>query len=95
MSDEKDKIYKLERALLELGSEIFRLKTNLHALHCSHEKFVKVMDGLRSLLDDKGLILEDDFDSAVDLKSAVAGLQSTSPTPLLMTGGGKSKKDFH
>jgi hypothetical protein len=95
MTDDKDKLYKMERALLELGSEIFRLKSNMHELHNSHEKFVKIMDGLRLLLDEKGLILEDDFDSAIDLKNAVSGLQCTSPTPLLMTGGGKTRKDFH
>lgn len=95
MSDDREKLSKMERALLELGSEVFRLKANMHALQTSHEKFVKIMEGLRLLLDEKGLILEEDFDSAIDLKNAVSGLQCNSPAPLNTIGGGRTKKDFH
>ncbi len=95
MTDEKDASRKMERALLELGSEIYRLKTSLYDLQTNHERFVKIIEGLRLLLDEKGVILEDDFDSAVDLKNAISGLQCNAPSPLNYPGVGKNKKDFH
>jgi hypothetical protein len=95
MTDEKEKVRKMERALLELGSDIFRLKTTMYDLQTNHEKFVKIIEGLRLILDEKGVILEDDFDSAVDLKNAVSGLQCNAPSPLNSPGAGRTKKDFH
>lgn len=92
MSGENDKLLKLERALLELGSEVFRLRTVMGDLQVNHELFVKIIDGLRMLLDEKGLILEDDFDSAIDLKNAVVGLPCSTPSPLNSV---RTKKDFH
>ena len=44
--DNKDKISQLERAILELGTEIFRMKTEVRTLRDAHEQFIEVMKGL-------------------------------------------------
>ena len=66
-----DKVSQLERTILELGSEIFRIKTEVFSLKTNQENFFEVMKGLKMILDEKGVISSDDFDGAVDLGNAV------------------------
>lgn len=68
----QDKINQLERTILELGTEIFRMKSQVSSLKSHHDNFVEIMSGLKNLLDEKGLINEDDFDNAVSLGQAIA-----------------------
>ena len=67
----QDKINQLERTILELGTEIFRMKSQVSSLTGHHESFIEVMSGLKSILDEKGLINEDDFENAVALGQAI------------------------
>ena len=68
----ENKVNQLERTILELGTEIFRVKTEVSSLKGVNERFIEVMKGLKSLLDEKGVISCDDFENAVDLGQAVA-----------------------
>lgn len=68
----RDKINQLERTILELGTEIFRMKSQLSSLRTDHDNFIEIMGGLKSILDEKGLINEDDFDNAVALGQAIS-----------------------
>ena len=68
----QDKINQLERTILELGTEIFRMKTQVSALKSHHDNFIEIMSGLKNILDEKGLINEEDFDNAVGLGQAIA-----------------------
>ena len=72
-----EKISQLERTILELGSEVFRIKTEMFNLRSHQENFFEVMKGLKSILDEKGLISSDDFEGAVDLGKALALSSST------------------
>lgn len=73
----EDRINQLERTLLELGTEVFRVKTELSSIKDTNENFIEVMKGLKALLDEKGVISSDDFENAVDLGQAL--LLPTTP----------------
>lgn len=71
MSDPKIKLELLERTVLELGTELFSLKGMVAKSRESHEQFLTTMRGLKQLLDEKGLITPEDFDTAVQLGAAI------------------------
>lgn len=72
MTSEKDRMNQLERTILELGTEIFRMKGDIGSLKNYHERFVEIVDGLKKILDEKGLINHEDFEAAVDLGKALS-----------------------
>ena len=61
-----DKLNRLESTILELGTELFRLRNDLEQMHDFRDQFVGVMKGLKHMLDEKGLITLEDFDAAID-----------------------------
>lgn len=65
------RIKQLERTLLEMGSDLFRLKTEISTIKTNHDNQLNILNGLKKLLDEKGLILEEDFENAVDLGNAI------------------------
>ena len=65
------RIEMLERAVMDLGTELFVLK-NGHAKHQgSHDQLLSIFKGLKQLLDEKGLITIDDFDAAIELGEVI------------------------
>ncbi len=72
MNSEKERMQQLERTVLELGTEIYRMKSDVGALRNYHEKFIEIVDGLKKILDDKGLINHEDFDAAIELGNALS-----------------------
>jgi hypothetical protein len=66
-----EKLQQLERTILDLGSELYRLKSEISTVKGYHENFVDIVDGLKKILDEKGLISLEDFESAVELGQAV------------------------
>jgi hypothetical protein len=62
-----NKLEQLERALLEMGSELYRVKHELSDVRDNQTKFLKSMQSLKNLFDEKGLVTTDEFESAVDL----------------------------
>lgn len=81
----KDKISKLENSLLELGTEMFRLKFMLRESHKLQNAFAKSMQGLKVILDEKGIINHDDFETTVDLNAIVEKLEKQSEMDTLTT----------
>ena len=65
-----DRMKQLETSLLELGTEMFRLKHQLAAVVDQGKHFVASMKNLKLILDEKGLISQDDFESVVDMAEA-------------------------
>ena len=72
MLKENERLEQLERTLLELGTEMFKTKNEVLSIRDYHEKFVKIVDGLKKILDEKGLITTEDFENAVDLGEAIS-----------------------
>lgn len=56
-----------ERTVLELASEIFQLKTSLATLAQQNEQMAKLLNSLRDVLEEKGMISELDLISAIEL----------------------------
>lgn len=71
MAANASKLELLERTVLELGAEIFRVKTELSDMKDFNQKFISTMKGLKELLDEKGMIHGEDFDAAIELGSAL------------------------
>lgn len=86
----QDYLEKLERALMDLGAEIYALRSESHQIKESHDHILDVMKGLKGILDEKGLIHEDDFDNAVDLGKAI-----TSNSFEGIEAADKNKKSNH
>jgi len=71
MTIEKERVDQLERTVLELGTELFRVKGDVISLKEYHEKFFDIVEGLKKILDEKGLINIEDFEAAVELGDAL------------------------
>jgi hypothetical protein len=76
------KVDQLERTILELGSEIFRVKHRMDEVEKSNNTYKQVFLSLKLMLDDKGIISADDFDEAIAL-DRILNLQSSSQNELL------------
>lgn len=76
-----EKVEKVEHSLLELGAEVFRLRSQVSQIVDLQSKLSKALIGLRSILDEKGFVSSEDFDSAVDL-SDLHGSHKTGTTDL-------------
>lgn len=63
--------FKVENSLLEVGAEVFRLKHELTRILEQQEHFSKSLRGLKTLLDEKGVITAEDFEAAVDIVDVI------------------------
>ena len=57
-----NRIDQLEYTVMELGSQVFRLKQELSNLNFSQGNLVDVFKKLRAILDEKGVLEIEDFD---------------------------------
>lgn len=73
-----NRIEDLEVSVLELGTELYKLKHSMTSLTLQNENFLHIFNSLKEILDDKGIISEDDFDEAVDLRAVSEILQKFS-----------------
>ena len=62
-----DRLSQLEHSILELGTEMFRLKHQVTDLGDFKERLLGTLNGLKRILDEKGVISNDDFEAAVEL----------------------------
>lgn len=76
----KSRMDMLERTVLELGSELYHMKGTIAKNQQTHVQFVALIKGLKTLLDDKGLITPDDFDSAVELGEVIECINTPDPS---------------
>ena len=86
------KIENLERTLLELGSEIFRVKHRIDEVERSNSSYKQVFFSLKKLLDDKGIISTEDFDDVVALDVILNNQQSNQHPELLQSLSDNLKK---
>lgn len=93
MEKEEERVDQLERTVLELGTEIFRMKSEVFSLKEYHEKFVEIVGGLKNILDEKGLINHEDFDAAIELGNALS--ITTDFDPSIEAEINKLKKASH
>lgn len=92
MSERDDK---LQNSVLELGSEIFRLRGQVAQVLEMQEKVSKALKGLRGLLDEKGFLSIEDFDTAVDLSEVNSVGRGPTTDVLLDAGIDWRKRETH
>ena len=63
--------FEIESSLLEVGAEVYKIKHELKQVLERQERFSKSLRGLRTLLDEKGVITAEDFETAVDMVDAL------------------------
>jgi regulator of replication initiation timing len=61
------RVAQLETSLLELGTEIYRLKHEFAEVAEFKEEFQTTLRALRQLLDEKGVINAEDFETAIGM----------------------------
>ena len=66
------KLDHLERTVLELGTEIYRIRHRMDLIDQDNSHYQQIFLSLRKILDEKGLIGMDDFDDAVALDRILA-----------------------
>jgi hypothetical protein len=69
-----EKLRLVQRSLLDLGSQVFRLRQKVQDVNDFNEEFVKAMDALKNLLDEKDLVSKEEFESTVDLRAIMRGM---------------------
>ncbi len=67
MNEKIDRMDQLETTIMDLGAQLYQIRYDLQTAKKSSSHFLDVIKGLRMILDEKGLISQDDFDSAVDI----------------------------
>jgi hypothetical protein len=92
--DSRQRLDMLERTVLELGTEVYALKSTLAKSQASHEQFLSILKGLKQLLDAKGLITLDDFDAAVELGEALEAFNAQQ-SDSTFDEAERSKKSSH
>lgn len=80
-SDYNDKLELLERSVMELGSEVYGLRSTVTKGRRQVEEVLSVFHGLKQLLDEKGLITIEDFDAAIELGEVIEKFQINFGTP--------------
>ncbi len=73
----QSKLEYLERTILELGSQIYRVKHQMDEMSKANSGYRDIFISLKRLLDEKGLISAEDFEDAVALDK-ILNLQSAA-----------------
>lgn len=87
-----EKMQLLENSLMELGTELYRLKSELKSVTDFNTRLVKTLSGLKAMLDEKGLVPADDFDAASELNDIMNALQTAQTQD---GEAGRIKKQIH
>ena len=86
------KVEHLERTILELGSELFRLKHRMDEIDKTNESYNQIFTSLKKLLDEKGIISADDFEDVIALDKILSLQPNSSPADLVAMLGDDLKK---
>ena len=80
------KLDHLERTVLELGTEIYRVKHRMDLVEKENSYYQEIFTSLRKALDEKGIISLEDFDEAIQLDRILQrqALSSADFMPSLM-----------
>ncbi len=85
----------LERTVMELGSELYAMRSAQEKNRAGHDQFLSILKGLKQLLDEKGLITHEDFDAAVELGEAIERFNTQNETAQIHAQHEKAKKAGH
>lgn len=89
------RVAQLENSLLELGTEMFRLKHRLIETNHNQEQIVKSLQALKELLNDKGLVSSEEFDCAADLIRLIEKFDKSPENKAAPAPQDPIKKELH
>jgi hypothetical protein len=67
----KDRMDLLEQTILDLGTEVYKLKHTLVSVSIKQHALQKVLEGLRGMLDEKGLITQEEVEESTLMNDLV------------------------
>ena len=86
------KLENLERTILEVGTEIYRIRHRMDEVDKDNKRFKQLFASLRSLLDDKGIVSREDFDEMVDLDAIIDRQNPHSGMDTMLASDNQIKK---
>lgn len=86
----KNRIDQMEYTVMELGTEMYRLKKEVASVKELQDKFATAIGRIKSVLDEKGLVTEDDFDSALDMADLLEPADMIETDPIMQPDEDKS-----
>ena len=89
------RVDQLENSLLELGTEMFRLKHRLIETNHNQEQIVKSLQALKELLNEKGLVTSEEFDCAADLIRLIEKFDKSPENKTTPPPQDTAKKELH
>ena len=66
-----DRMMMLEHTVMELGVELYGMRDKVQGARKSSDHVLDILRSLKTLLDDKGLIDQEDFEAAIELGKAL------------------------
>lgn len=90
-----ERLQKLEHTIMELGSEIYRLRHDLKESQKTHHKVMTTLRGIRSMLDEKGLVTSEEFETAVDLQKILEQNEAMEARDGDATAAAPQKRTFN
>jgi len=69
-----DRVNLLEHTVMELGTEMYKLKAEVKSINDFSQKMIRALTGLKAILDEKGVISSEDFETAVELNDVMTRL---------------------
>ena len=90
-----ERLLKLEHTIMDLGSEIYRLRHDLKESQKTHHKVLTTLRGIRSMLDEKGLVTADEFETAVDLQKILEQNEALEARDGDATAAAPQKRSFN
>ena len=91
----ENKLDQLEYTVLELGTEIFRLKSKVSQLSNNQHRFNKTINILKSLMEEKGILTEEDFEIAVSSGNDQNSMDESGDMTDFPPDTQFTKADFH
>lgn len=90
-----ERMQKLEHTIMELGSEIYKLRHDLKESQKVHYKVLTTLRGIRSILDEKGIVTAEEFETAVDLQKILEQTEANDAREGENTGTTQQKRTFN
>lgn len=81
----------LQNTVLELGTAIYTLKEEIARIQALQSRGLKVILGLREILDQKGVVTREEFDLAVE----AVGIDEARPQQDATPRGRRAKSSVH
>ena len=89
----ENRMEQLEYTVMELGTEMYRLRHQIDDLSANHDDLCNTFQDLKKILDQKGMITPEDFDKAIETKKLLEHVETEIESDKNSSDG--KKGEFH